>query len=567
MENKNDENRERIINYLNIIGIENPNDEDIQLVIDSLLPLPNSDIEEPSYIETLKSFFNIEPELKECILPQNIQYDRYPQKNDGSCLFYSLSFLLANILNPAIIIDSTALRNTIVEYMEKNKDELIKLNWIKNEIHADNEIKQFDKSTVEQKFDKHTVEQKIDKLTVEQKFDKHTVEQKIDKLTVEQKFVKRISDMKNPTTYGSTIEVYCASRIYKCKIVILILDYNKTNLIQYNGSEHEINDDYKLSNEIIYTKTNKILYLYNCTYNTERVEFPRHFEALIPKNSQEDEEKEKAKKNLYMTITDEKNIDFDLIYLTDSFIQIIKSDEQKDNIKKETKLNIVFFNSKYTLSEIYLIEKILEEGFLIGNIIMVNKLYYNTPQRLVDIKNKLFIFYNINLELFADSNSYNTYVNTNNLKIHFSIKIENNELINYCTAPVNLSFDNNKLIDFNLKTDCRIWISCTDAKQLYERIKASTSPNYDIYPPVDIIVNSKFSIPGKNRIRKLLSFRGKIVKIIPNNDRNHQFQITYNKSIINKINSFTITRPFIQNIISKLKKQNIFEFKNLCIYS
>ena len=124
------------------------------------------------------------------------------------------------------------------------------------------------------------------------------------------------------------------------------------------------------------------------------------------------------------------------------------------------------------------------------------------------------------------------------------------------------------MIDFNLKTDCRIWISCTDAKKLIKQILILTYPNYNISPPVDIIVNSNFSIPGKNRIRKLLSFRGKIVKIILNNDgRNHQFQITYNKSIINKINSFTITRPFIQNIISKLKKQNIFEFKNLCIYS
>ena len=527
MENKNDENRERITNYLNIIGIENPSVDDIQTGL--TLELPQSDEKDDTFIETLKSFFNIEPKLKKCILPQNIQYDRYPQKNDGSCLFYSLSFLLTTILNPAIIIDSIALRNTIVEYMEKNKDELIKLNWIKNEIHNDDEIKQFD---------------------------------------------KRIVEMKKPTTYGGIIEVYCASRIYKCKIVILILNFDKTNLIQYNGSEYDITDDYKLCNEIIYTKTNKILYLYNCTYNTERVEFPRHFEALIPKKLQkdEDEEKEKAKKNLYKTITEENNTDENLKNLTNPIIHIINSEEQQDKIKKETKLNIVFFNSKYALSEIYLIEKILEEGFLIGNIIMVDKLYINTPRRLVEIAHKLFNFYNINLELFADFTSYNTYVNTNKLKIHFSIKRENNKLINYindnyCTAPVNLSFDNNKLIDFNLQTDCRIWISCTDAKQLYEQILILTSQNYVINTPVDIIVNSKFSIPGKNRIRKLLSFRGKIVEIILNNNGNHQFKIKYNKSIINKINSFTITRPFIQNIINKLMKETIFEFKNLCIYS
>ena len=92
--------------------------------------------------------------------------------------------------------------------MEANKTELIKFDWVLNEV-----------KTIVYNSDIPKNNDKDDAKII--------------------KFTEYINNMKKTNIYGGLIEIYCASRIFKCKFIIMALGYGENNVMKLDKKKFD----------------------------------------------------------------------------------------------------------------------------------------------------------------------------------------------------------------------------------------------------------------------------------------------------------------------------------------
>ena len=317
---------------------------------------------------------SVVPTTKECILTDIIKnrYIRLPMLIDGNCLFHSL----CNLFNITGKNNFSILRQTVVDYIKENKEELIKLDWI---------------------------EDGLERRTIDD-------------------YIKYI---KSDTVFGGLLEIYIVARMYKRKIIVLT---------PYGTESYLVNNAIKY----IYKISSVPLYLYNCGLSSN--DNPNHFEVLVPL----EQPKEEKKQDLFLDIEGESSIPlYEDIYSRQLKEKFIVNIRQNKNIKKETRLNIVFYASGNPRSEIFLIEYLLYEGYLINNIMMIDTIYDKPSQNIKNMQRKLKQLYDINLLLFPNYDSYIEAVNINNIELHLIMSIKHNYVFPKTTIPQQIITTNN----------------------------------------------------------------------------------------------------------------------------
>ena len=243
-------------------------------------------------------------------------------------------------------IDHIALRRIITDYMLQNKAELIKLDFVEHEIPNGD---------------------------------------------VPRSIEEYIHYMSKNGSWGGRIEIYIAVRIFKRKIIVI------------NHADDTEREDIDFNTKHLYTTSNKPVYLYFCS---ELAKVGLHYDVLIPKVQPPEEQT----KDLFLDIDGESAIPLsqhtDNPYTLNLQRKFMDNITRNSNIKKETKINIVFYATGTPRSEIFLVDCLLKEGYLIDNVIMIDILYITRPQTILKMQSTLKRLYNINLLLYANYNSY-----------------------------------------------------------------------------------------------------------------------------------------------------------------
>ena len=210
-----------------------------------------------------------------------------------------------------------------------------------------------------------------------------------------------IEGIKLDKFYGGIIEIYIASRIKKANIVV------------YSSIDGSIIEQMSGLTKYIYKESDKNFYLYSCNLTTNQ---RNHFDVLEPKIIPPVNSIEYLFQNL-----DSGSININSsISIKDKFIQNIQSDQYID---MEMPLNIVFYASGNAKIEIFFIEQLLNAGYLVKNIILIDSVYHNPTYNLTSMRQNIKELYNINVLLCKDYNEYTIFLTVSNIFIHYIVSI------------------------------------------------------------------------------------------------------------------------------------------------
>ena len=329
-------------------------------------------------------------EKKEYKLHPDVEakYTRKPQLDDGNCFFYTLKYLLK--LSETV----QEIRQNIVKYIKENSEELMKLQWFHPQIIS---------------------------ILSDTKYK--------DTMTID----NYVTYMSEDKIFAGQIEIYIASRIYQCRILVI----NQDGLPSTNNE----------SSRYIFTSKPPV-YMHYCS--SVKGGIGSHFEALELKTPQPEEKKE----FLYTTLKNDK-----INYATYETTFFNKFKPNLHDIKKETRLNIMFVASDGAQPEIYLIEKLLEDGYTVQNVFLIDTKYQTNENmldsKLLNIKKELKNMYNIDVYFYSNKNYINelsSQIEINNIQnIHFIININQNNIQEYNIEKLNkINMLPSNIIQYNI---------------------------------------------------------------------------------------------------------------------
>ena len=219
--------------------------------------------------------------------------------------------------------------------------------------------------------------------------------------------------------WGGLIEIYITSRIYQRKIYI----------VEESGNlNYQVVDLFKH----LFIKSSIPLYIFYYRKN--------HYDVLTPKQIAREEKKQ----NLYLGLESgsielhdtKANVNTQpATKLKENFMEQIRLNK---DIKKETKLNIVFYSAGNAQAEIYLIETLLSEGYLVNNVILIDNLY-NAPDLTIlqKMRKEIHELYGINVMLLGSYNKYIKWLNDFKEPIHLILSIHFQH-IGYMSRDMNI---------------------------------------------------------------------------------------------------------------------------------